>query len=84
MFDNGHCHFRRHKWDLERKYEDLTVAIQRMWNVQSKTDTSSNIGNWNHLQIIQKIPDQQTGKARNQGTTRKQPSWALHTYCREG
>jgi hypothetical protein len=28
------------------------------------------MGNWKHLQIIQKISEQQSGKARNQGTTR--------------
>ena len=38
-----------------------------MWNV--KTDTSNNIGSWNHLKIIKKIPEQH--KARNQGTTKK-------------
>jgi hypothetical protein len=27
------------------------------------------MGNWNHLKIIQKIPEQHTGKARNQVTT---------------
>jgi hypothetical protein len=32
-------------------------------------DTSNNRGNWNRLKIIQKIPEQRTGKARNEGTT---------------
>jgi len=27
--------------------------------------------NWNHFKIILKITEQHTGKARNQGTTRK-------------
>ena len=40
-----------------------------MWNVQSESETSNYIGNWNHLHIIQKIPDQQTGTERNQGNT---------------
>jgi hypothetical protein len=70
MFDNRQGHFRRQKCDLERsrkilKYKDLPTAIQRMWHVQSESDTINNIGNWNHLQVIQKIPHQQTGKARN-------------------
>ena len=30
---------------------------------------SSNRGNWNHLKIIQKIREQNTGKAQNRGTT---------------
>jgi hypothetical protein len=51
------------------KYKDLTIDIQRMWNVKNKCDTSSNRGNWNHFKIIKKIPEQHTGKARNQGTT---------------
>jgi hypothetical protein len=51
------------------KYKDLTTEIQRKCNVKTKAITSNNIGSWNHLKIIQKIPHQQTGKARNQGTT---------------
>ena len=65
------------------KYKDFTIEILRMWNVKtevmpvvvgatgtiSKCHTSNNRGNWNHFQIIQKIPEQNTGKARNQGTT---------------
>jgi hypothetical protein len=48
-------------------YKDLTIEIQCMWNVKT-SDTSNNRGNWNHLKIIQKIPEQRTGKASNQGT----------------
>jgi hypothetical protein len=51
------------------KYKDLTILTQRIWNVKNKSYTSNNRGNWNHLQIIQKIPEQHTGEARNQGTT---------------
>jgi hypothetical protein len=36
---------------------------------KNKTDTSNNGGNWNRVKIIRKIPEQHTGKARNQGTT---------------
>jgi hypothetical protein len=32
-------------------------------------NTSNNRGNCNHLKIIQKIPEQRTGKARHRGTT---------------
>ena len=39
-----------------------------MWNVK-ESDISNNRGNWNHLKIIQKIPEQYTGKALNQATT---------------
>jgi hypothetical protein len=34
-------------------------------------------GNWNHLKIIQKIPEQHTGKARNQVATENIHFW----YC---
>jgi hypothetical protein len=30
----------------------------------NKSDTSNNRGNWNHFKIIQKVPEQRTGKAR--------------------
>ena len=30
---------------------------------KNKSDTNNNKGNWNHLKIIQKIPEQNTGKA---------------------
>jgi len=39
-----------------------------MCNVK-ESDISNNKGNWNHLKIIQKMPEQYTGKALNQGTT---------------
>jgi len=34
---------------------------------QSKSDTSANRGNCNYLKITLKIPEQHTGKARNEG-----------------
>ena len=38
---------------------------------ESKSDTNNNNrGNWNHLKIIQTVPEQHTGRARNQGTTK--------------
>jgi len=36
---------------------------------ESKSDTGNNKGIWNHLKITQTIPEQHSGKARNQGTT---------------
>ena len=36
---------------------------------KNECDSSISRSNWNHLKIIQKIPEQHTGKARNQGTT---------------
>jgi hypothetical protein len=57
------------------KYKELTTEIQRMWNVKIRDNS-----NKNNFQIIQKIPQQRTGKAGNQGTTEySQPYWAVHT-----
>jgi hypothetical protein len=50
------------------KYKDFTIEIQHMWNIKTK-DISNNRGNWNHFKIIQKIPEQRTGKAQSQGAT---------------
>jgi hypothetical protein len=36
---------------------------------KNKSDASNDRGNWNLHKIIQKTPEQLTGKARNQGTT---------------
>ena len=44
------------------QYKDLTIEIQRMWNVKSKGDTSNNWSDWDHFQIIQKIRERHTGK----------------------
>jgi len=35
---------------------------------KNKSHTSNNEGNWNLPQIIHKVPDEQTGRARNTGT----------------
>jgi hypothetical protein len=50
------------------KYKDLKIEIQRVWNVK-KSDARNERGNWNHLRIIQKMPEQPTGRAGNQGPT---------------
>jgi len=46
------------------KHKDLTIEIQHMWNIKA-SDTSNKRGNWNHLKIIQIIPEQQTRKERH-------------------
>jgi hypothetical protein len=51
------------------KYKDLALEIQRMRNVKLNVLPVNNTGKWNDLKIIQKITEQYTGKARNQGTT---------------
>jgi hypothetical protein len=53
----------------------LTMVMQRPYNrntadveCKSKCDTGNNRGNWNNLEIIQKIPEQHKREAQNQGT----------------
>jgi hypothetical protein len=35
---------------------------------ESRSDTGNNKGDWNHIKITQTIPEQHTGKVRNQET----------------
>jgi REP element-mobilizing transposase RayT len=52
------------KKDAEKilKYKHLTTEIQRTWNVKIIIPVIMG-ENWDHLKIIQKIPEQHTGKA---------------------
>ena len=51
------------------KYKDLTAEIQRMWNVQAAVIPVIMRSNGTISKTIQKIPNQRTAKARNQGLT---------------
>jgi hypothetical protein len=44
------------------KYKELTMENVKC---ERKRDTGNNRGDWNHLKITQKVPEQHTGKARN-------------------
>jgi hypothetical protein len=41
-----------------------------MWNVKNKSVTSNNGSSWNQFRIIGTLPEQHTGKARNQEMTK--------------
>ena len=43
--------------------------------MQEQDDTGNNRGKWNHIKIIQKIPEHYTGKTRNQETTGSNHIW---------
>jgi hypothetical protein len=47
---------------------------------ENKNDTSNNRGNRNSLEIVRKIPEQHTGKARNQGATKAAILGTAHTH----
>jgi hypothetical protein len=55
--------------EMAVKYQDLTIEYGACGPKKDEGNTSNNRGNWNHLKIIQKTPEQYTGKARNYGTT---------------
>jgi hypothetical protein len=52
------------------KCKDLTTNSAYVV-CKGQSDTSNNRGNWNNLKIIHTIPEQYTGKARNERTTVK-------------
>jgi hypothetical protein len=61
---------------VKKKINDILIIKQRTYSpitahveCKNKCDTSNNSSNLNHLNIIHKMPEQHTGKARNQKTT---------------
>ena len=62
------------------KYKDLTTEIQRMWNVKTK-EIPVKIGATGTIsksfrKYVSNIPGKHEVKE-----LKKQPYWALHTYC---
>jgi hypothetical protein len=82
---HGHCDFGTQKYDQEIRRKE--IKIQRPYNrnttyTQCKNGhhTRNNRGNWNLPQTIHKVPEQNTGKARYQGTAEN--SYTGHsTHC---
>jgi hypothetical protein len=64
------------------KYKDLTIEIQRMWNVKTKvmpvTIGATGTISKSFRKYVSNVLYQENMKSRNY---RKQPYWALHTYC---
>jgi hypothetical protein len=50
------------------KYKDLTTETERKCNNKTEVLLLTIAAKWKHLSTTQKIPEQHTGKARNQGT----------------
>ena len=74
MDANRCCNFGRQKCDIKEAekiliYKDLNNRNAAHVERKNKFDISNNRGKWNHLKITQKIPEQRTGKARNEGST---------------
>jgi hypothetical protein len=79
------CNFRRQKCDQEKaenilKYKDLTMEIQRKWNVKTKV-TPVIIGATGTIsksfrKYLSSIPGKHDIK-----NYRKQVYWAQHTHC---
>jgi hypothetical protein len=57
------------KAEKSLKYKDLTTAIQRMWNVNTKVIPVITGATGTISKSIQKIPQPHTVKARHRGTT---------------
>jgi hypothetical protein len=68
-----HCSFTRQKCAQQRSQKDFKIEESHSRNTshvkyKNKIHISNNRGNWNHLEVIHKIPEQHIGKARHQGT----------------
>jgi len=64
---NRCCNLRRQKCDQQRSRELSRGDSGNTAHVECKNQCKR--GNWNHLKLIYKVPQQRTGKARIQGTT---------------
>ena len=76
MYVHRCCSFRKQKCDEERRREDSKIQRRYDSNIvlvkcKNKRYISNNRGRWNHLRLIQEIPEQHIGKARNYGTAKK-------------
>jgi len=61
------------------KYKDLTIEIQRMWNVKTKVIPVIIVATWTISKTFRKYVSKLPGSMKSINY-RKQPYWALHTY----
>jgi len=62
------------------KYKDLRIEIERNWNVKTKVITVIIGANGTISKSLRKYVSNITGNMKSRNY-RKQPYWALHTYC---
>ena len=63
------------------KYQDLTIEIQRMWNIKTKVMPVIKGANGTNSESFRQYLSNKPGKHEIKETLKKQPYWALHTYC---
>jgi hypothetical protein len=88
MYVNRCCNLRRQKCDKRKeakkilKYKDLTIEIQRMWNIKTNVIPViigvKGIVSKSFRKYMRNIPGPMKSRS-----CRKQPYWALHTYSRK-
>ena len=59
---SGHRNVIKKEAEKTLKHKNLTIEIQRMWNVKKKGDASNNKEDWDYFKDIQKIREQHTRK----------------------
>jgi hypothetical protein len=73
---SGYTNTAKTEADMNLKYKDLTIKIQ--WNVKTNVIPVITSATGIISKFIQKILEQRTGKARNQGTTENSHTDTTH------
>ena len=63
------------------KHKDLTIEIQRMWNVKTKVAPVAKGATGSMSNLFRKYLSNIPGKHEIKEHQKKQPYWAPHTYC---
>ena len=70
--------FKKEAYNIIKIYRPYIINSAQV-ACESKSDPSNTRGNRNHLKVIQTIPEQHTGKSRNQRIIKKTAILAAHT-----